>query len=356
MELVKRANVFLEQEARKPRVDTEPMKAKIRDYQGRIKKLVKKVEKEPDETVCDGYHTRIKELQKEVNELKAAIREAEAHNQEPPKPLDIERAKVYLADLRGLLNQEIPMAAEAIRTLTGPIMIRQEKIAGKRGARWIATFSPDLTALLRKLAQDKGYPESPSLAAIPADKQSVEVVIDKIPKYERLGPRFQQLRDNGASIQTIGAAHKMTWEYVRQVLEFADTGKRPNWGSGKRRGTGRGNPAKYLAIGPDVVRMREQEKMSFVKIGEKLGVSDVTAKRAYDNERPEAVQEAAEQGKEPWRGRYSHLNMEVFAEIRKSLREGQKPKEIAKRVDCGTSTVYRVRREMQAEADGDQAA
>ena len=45
--MVQKGNAFLEQEARKPRVDTEPMKAKLRDYQGRTKKLVKKVEKEP---------------------------------------------------------------------------------------------------------------------------------------------------------------------------------------------------------------------------------------------------------------------------------------------------------------------
>ena len=56
-------------------------------------------------------------------------------------------SKVYLPDLRELLNQEVPMAAEAIRTLTGPIKIRQEKIPGKRGARWIATFSPDLVGI-----------------------------------------------------------------------------------------------------------------------------------------------------------------------------------------------------------------
>ena len=35
--------------------------------------------------------------------------------------------------MRALLNQEIPMAAEAIRTLTGPIKIRQEPIPGRDG-------------------------------------------------------------------------------------------------------------------------------------------------------------------------------------------------------------------------------
>ena len=354
-DLVQSSNVFLEQEAHKPLVDTTPMKAKVRDYTDRIKKLVKKVEKEPDESLCDAYHVRIKELQKEVNELTTAIREAEAHNQKPPEPLDVDRAKDYLDDLRGLLNQEIPMAAEAIRTLTGPIKIRQEKIPGKRGARWIATFSLNLLALLRKLATDKGYPDAPALAAIPADMQTVEVVIDKIPKYERLAPLFKQMRENGASVEAIAHAYGLSWQYTREILDFAETGKRPKWRSGKRTGLGCGNPVKYIDIAPDVVRMREEEKMSFVRIAAKLGVGESTVRRAYDYIRPEAVREAAETGQTPSRGRYSHLGEDVLKEIRKLLGEGMKPKDIAKQVGCGISTVYRARREMQAEAGEDEA-
>jgi hypothetical protein len=53
--LIEKANIFLEQEARMPRVDAEPMKSKVRDYTARIKKLVEKVEKEPDEELCEAY-------------------------------------------------------------------------------------------------------------------------------------------------------------------------------------------------------------------------------------------------------------------------------------------------------------
>ncbi len=359
--LVQKANVFLEQEGRKPRVDTVPMKTKVRDYQARIRKLVKLVEKELDEGLCDGYDVRIKELQREVNELKSMVREAEVHNEDPPAPLDAQRAKVYLADLRKLLNQEIPMAAEAIRTLTGPIKIRQEVIPGKRGARWIGTFSPDLLALLRKVARDSGYPDTKSLMAMPTDPQSVEVTIEKIPRYERLASKFKEMRDNGASIQTIARAHQMSWEYVRQIVDFAETGKRPDWGkgkqrkSGKRQGSGRGTPAKYEEIGPDVVRMRDDEKISFIKIAAKLGVSRSTVTRAYDNLRPETVRKAAEKGTLPQRGRYSHLGEEVFQKIRELLNAGTKPKEIAKQLGCGTRTVHRVRGKMNAEAGKGQA-
>ena len=354
--VIKNANAFLEQEARKPLVDSEPMKSKVRDFTARIKKLVQKVEKEPDEALCDGYHARIKELQKEVNELKTTIREAEAHNQAPPAPLDAERAKVYLTDLRGLLNQEVPMAAEAIRTLTGPIKIRQEKVPGKRGARWIATFSPDLTALLRKLAKDKGYSDFPTLAAIPADTRPIEVIVDKVPKYELLAPTFKQLRDNGASVQSIAHSHGMSWDYADQILKFADTGQRPQWGTGKGRGNGMAKACIYKDIAPDVVRMRNEEKKSFEEIAAAMKVGIATVCRAYDFGCPDAVREAAMEGKLPKRGSSSRLGEKKFEEIRKLLRDGTTDPEVAAKVGCGQSTVARERRKMKAEADGDQAA
>ena len=77
--------------------------------------------------------------------MKAKIADAECHQHRPPKPLSPKQAQRYLTDFRKTLNQEIPAAAEAIRSLTGIIKIRQERVPGRNfGARWIATFSPDL--------------------------------------------------------------------------------------------------------------------------------------------------------------------------------------------------------------------
>ena len=112
---------------------------------GEDQELVARVEDEPRKELCTAYDRRIKELQKEVNELLVKIRDAERQNRKPVKPLSLDKAMSYLSTLRETLNQEIPVAAEAIRTLTGPIKIRQEPIPGRsKGARWIATFSPDL--------------------------------------------------------------------------------------------------------------------------------------------------------------------------------------------------------------------
>ena len=354
-DLLKKANFFFEQEACKPRVDAAPLKAQARKLTANIRKYQAFIEEEQDEALCRSHNTRVKELQGCLNDVQAKLRDADRQNRKPPK-LNLDRSNAYLPDLRDLLDHEIPMAAEAIRTLTGPIQIRQEKIPGKRGARWIATFSPDLVALLRRIARDKDYPDAASLAAAPTETQPVDVVIEKIAKYELLAPVFKQQRDNGASIQSIAAASGITWEYARQILAFADTGKRPNWGSAKRRGSGLGNPTKYIEIASEVAYLRDEKRMSFVKIGAQLGVSDGTVRRAYDHARPEAVREAAEKGRIPWRGRYSNLDEAVFQEIRRMLRAGTKPKEIAKTLGCGTSTVYRVRGEMNAETGEDQVA
>ena len=344
----KRANDFFEQESRKPRIDVAPLKTEARKLKTNIKKYQTFIEEEPDETLCRSHNARLKELQARLNVVQAKIRDAERQNRKPPKPLDLDRSRLYLPDLRELLNQDIEMAAETIRTLTGPIKIRQEKIPGKRRARWIAMFSPDLVPLLQSVARKGGNQDAASLAGVPAETETVEVIIEKIPKYESLAPKFKQLRDNGVSVQTIAAAHQMSWDYANQILVFADTGKRPDWGSGKRTGKGRRKGKTYKDISPDVVRMRDVEKKSFERIASILGVGVDKVRRAYDYGHPEIVRKAADKNETPRRGRYSHLGVEKFERIRNLLKQKVKVTEIAQRVGCGTSTVYRVRQQMQS--------
>ena len=68
------------------------------------------------------------------------------------------------------------------------------------------------------------------------------------------------MHDNGASVQSIAHAHGMSWQYAKQILKFADTGQRPNWGPGKRSGKGNANQLTYKDIASDVVHMRDEKK------------------------------------------------------------------------------------------------
>jgi hypothetical protein len=347
--LIARASAFLEEEARKPRVDTAPLKAEIGRREAAVKKLVVRIEKEADEALTEAYDKRVKELQRELNRLRAALRQAEKQNDfKLPPPLDKERILEYLRDVPALFRQDIPMAAEAIRTLTGLITIRQEPVPGKkRGARWVATFQPDLVRLLQYVAKDE-----PGVGVLAWGNDTpgpaMEVPIDNVPKYEKLAPIFKEMHDKGASIESIASAHHISWQYAKEIIHFAETGERPKWRQGRR--TGRGRRVKYTEIADTVVAMKEKEKMPFKQIAAKLGVSKSTACRAFDLARPEAVREAVEQGKKPHRGQYSHLGEATKEKVRDLLRQGKSPSAIAAETGCGTSTVRRIRDEMQAKA------
>ena len=175
--LLGKANAFIEQEAQRPQVDLKPLEAEVKSRQAKIKRLVRRVEETDDEAMANQYERRACELQKELNAFMVTINEAKARNRKALKPLPLERAQGYLADLRQTLNQDVKMAAAAIRELTGPIKIRQEAVPGQqRRTRWIATFSPDLARLLCKIA-----PNDPSIVAFTDavdEPVNVEVVID----------------------------------------------------------------------------------------------------------------------------------------------------------------------------------
>jgi hypothetical protein len=284
--LVVDANAAIEEEAKKPRVDTAPWKNQLRRHEAKINKLVRRVEDEPNEEFCSEYEKRINELKRECNGLKAQIAKAESRQHRPPRPLSLKQTQKYLADFRTSLNQGIAAAAEAIRTLTGAIKIRQERVPGRNlGARWIASFSPDL---FRALGQVDADVRSAQLAC--RDKLTTtanEVVIDKIHKYEKLAPVFKELREKGASIQTIATAHGMSWQYAKEILKFADTGERPKWKSRKKCRKGGRQQIKFTEIAAEVAKLRDKQNRPFSEIATRLNASENTVRRAYDHARPD---------------------------------------------------------------------
>ena len=181
------------------------MEAKIEDLFQRVEN--ERAKDSPDLKLCAAYDKRISDLQGQLQDQETAIRTAQRNNRVEVRPLNVKWARTALADLAELLRQGVPMAAEAIRTLTGPITIRQEEYESKRGARWIATFTPDLIAVLRQSAIQNGTSDRAVLASIANTADIAQVVIDTIPVYVKLGPEFKALHDQAASIQEIADSH-----------------------------------------------------------------------------------------------------------------------------------------------------
>jgi DNA invertase Pin-like site-specific DNA recombinase len=350
--LVGRANALLAEEARRPRAGTGPLRAELRRREAAVAKLFLRVEAADDEELCRAYDRRIKEHQREVARLRGELRQAEEQNAAPPALLDRGRVRSLLADLRGLLSQEIPAAAEAIRAWSGRITIRQEEVPGRKtGAKWVASFSPDLLGWLRRAAQEKGCPDSVTLEYLGQRNwikpEELEVPLELQPSYAQLARAAAELAARGASVETIARSEGTTWQTARAALDFARTGRCRQ--SGPRKGTPRkrGAPQRRAALGAEVARLRDRDQLAFARIAAMLGVSEATATRAYDRAHPEAVREAAREGRTPKRGRYSHLGPHTFERIRAALAAGGRPRDVAAGAGCGLSTVYRVRSAMR---------
>ena len=148
------------------------------------------------------------------------------------------------------------------------------------------------------------------------------------------------MRDAGASNETIAHALGTTWETVRDALRFADTGETAKPKPQSKRTMKRG-PNKGRLIADEVVRLRDEEKLSFPKIAKRLRVSVGTSTRAYDSKQPQVVAEAAKSGQSPPRGRSTRLPNETFAAIERLSRKGKSVSEIVAALGCSRNTVVR---------------
>jgi DNA invertase Pin-like site-specific DNA recombinase len=348
-ELVQQANQHLAELANRPTVDVAPFQSQMKGLQIKIDRLVSRVANLPDEKedLREGYERQIIQLQKEVNGLRYELRKADNNNSAPPPPIAPDAVKRYLDDIRDVLNQEIPQAAEAIRQLTGPIEVRQEKVEGRRGARWIATFTPNVRELLRHVSQTQDYPDSVTLESLCRAKwitaPSVDVPIEKVPEYERLAPKFKELRDGGRTIHEIASRHKVAWQVAYETLQFAETGDRPLWYASD-------DPVRYAGwkhfqdVAPVVAELRDQEKMNWLEITDETlrrtgyVISAVTALRAYEHAHRRETRQSSGIGTD-FRPRSGQEKFEQFCElVKKGVTNGA---ELGRRVGVSRSTAHR---------------
>ena len=356
-DLIEEANAHLRLLAARPAVDVAPIQSRMNELRSKIDRLVKRVSNLPEdrEEARDGYERQIVQLQREMNGLRTEFREKQSQNATPPPLLSPDAAERYLNDMRAVLDQEVPQAAEAIRQLTGPIEIRQQKIEGKRGARWIASFSPNLPELLRHVSHQNAYPDSVTLEYLChanwTTSPSVEFPIDRIPKYEELAPKFREMREAGKTIREIASAHHVSWQVAYETIEFARTGQRPCWYTAD-------DPIRYLGwehyeeIAPLVAELRDQNELDWPEIVEQVrehtghAVSTGTALRAYEYAHRRETRQSAGIGTK-FRPRCGTDKFQQFRElVKQGITNGS---ELARRVGISRNTANRWKKRVNDE-------
>ncbi|MBI1370438.1 MAG: hypothetical protein GC162_17520 [Planctomycetes bacterium] len=287
--LMKSANEYLKQERQRPKVDVQPQRAEARRLQSKIDKLLSRIEAAEDNDILDVYDTRIGQYKRQLQSVQKEIRAAEVVNAEPPADMTLDSAQVaqYVQDLRAVLSEDIPAAAKAIRMLTGRITITQEAIPGrKRGAKWVASFSPNLLSLLAHVGREKNYPDSMLLEYLcrrnwicPVEAQ---VDIQKVPYFMEIAQEVVKAIDAGVkksdlakrfdtSIATIYAAYRYGKHGIAET-EYTPDLKQYN------PPIEESTPEK---IADEVARLRHDEHVMFEEIAERFGVSRYTIERAH---------------------------------------------------------------------------
>ncbi len=349
--LFTKANAFLAEEAARPQADVAPIRAELRRSEKTIEGLFARSERTNDEGLKDEYDRRIAQHRRAADKLRVRLRDLEVANRPTPPPLDRDHIPVYLSDIRTLLQQEIPVAAEAIRELTGPITIHQEAEPGrKRGAKWIATFQPSLVRFLRKIAKDRSYPDSLTLEILSTGNwitaEPVQVVIDQDPAKRGLAARAVELAKTHSQ-RTTAAALGVSVETVNNAVKVAN-GERPRKRAARRRASGQSHSKRvtYRDIASEVAHRYDHLGQSFRQIARELGVWPPMVQRAYDHAHPELVAQAIKTGKPVERARKSRLAPAKLARMEEMIRAGARTIDIVRELSCSKKTVLGVKKRL----------
>lgn len=366
-QLVATANEFLQVEAAKPVQDEGPWRKKLANRTAQSRRLMTAIElsSRPVEQLVE----KLEACRAEIEDVQRQLAARRVANTPAPPPISAEEVERLVVDLPALLKGNVKVAAPILAEVLGPIEVTV--LPCKKGDKpvWQARFSANLTPIVAHVAAYKQYPSAPTWEylnlrrwILPADA-TVPLVVT--PQHRLLAPGVLAMAEAGASIQQIAAAHGICWSAARDVLEFARTGKLPDWtkrpwsgGVSARAGDRKVIP-KYVKHAQRVVELVDGEKLSNKVVAQRIreetgeAIAPGTVMRAYCHAHQAEVQRAAAQGERfarPTVG--TRLPPETVREIRRLLASGISKSKIARAVGCGTSTVYREEVRMREENGG----
>jgi DNA invertase Pin-like site-specific DNA recombinase len=350
--VLEEANRFLAEEASRPREDLGPLEAEIRSTRSRRDRLVRLLDEEGDADL-GAVVEQVRRHERRLAELNRRLAEMKAKNAPAPPPITSADLEAMLSDLRGLLEQDVAAAAPLLLDLTGPIVIDQVVEPGRKRPTWIAKFTVDAVPILTRIGTasrdcpTRGTWEYLSTRGWTMPER-IEARVEATSVRQRKAAEVAALVDKGTSLFTAAVALGISAEAARAALEHARAGRPAAAAVSSAREAGLGEPPPYIRLATEVARLRDEELLSFPRIAGRIGYSEATARRAYDWAHRDDVVSAAAEGRPYRRGRYTRLPAATHAEVARLLAEGERHQEVASRLGCGLSTVYRARRALRS--------
>ena len=335
--VVASANAFLKDGSKlSAEVDIADVRRQIerkQKYLGRLKAAMESKDAAQLQTALDS----ISETEGAIIELKAKLATAERQAAVETAPLTTESVKALMQNLSDLLRDDVGAAAPALAKLTGPVLVTQK--SGKGGKNeWVGHFKLNAVPILVDLARRAGCPTAGTLEFLCTGGWTIggkiEVWLRTPQKHELIAAEVKLLAEGGMGVDAIARMLKTTWDTAKRALDFASAGNTRSAKQNVPSASAKRIKKPLTDVEAEVVRLRDEENWSFVRIAKALGIGSTTASKAYERGRGEGMPRHK-------RGRFTHLGKEVFATIERMLGEGRTIPEIAIAAGCSVNTVQR---------------
>lgn len=342
--LVGKANAYLQAEGKRPKGDAARFRAELKNLTSKRDRLLRLYEEGDGE--LEDVAAKLKKYQAQLTVLQNRLREVEGAA-EPLAPITAANVETVVADLHALLREDVAAVAPVIRELTGMVTVTlDENEEGQRGQAWIARFTVNLVPVAARLTRRRGCPTSGTWEFLSTrgwkSPHPCETRVDYVPKFESLADTVKDMADGGATVSSIAAALGETIATVRNALVYARSGERPKtkphgWRTGTRTG-----PPKYVTLAPEVARLHDEQHVPFAQIAARLGVSEPTARAAYDHFHRDEIRAAVLAGRPVDRGQFVQVSEDIRREILKRLNEGDSVEFVAHSLGCPVGTVHSI--------------
>ena len=353
-DLLAQANAYLAELASLPTNDVAPLQALIEKKRSVRDRIIKRLAEAEDDQMLDRIFESVTKLEKEIEELKNQIKQF-AVDEASLAPIRREDLQAIIGSLRDLLYEDVALAGSVLGATAGPVKLMQsEPLPGKKRNQWTAEFMFNHAKVFVEIARQLNCPSTNTWEFLSLRSwtfgETVSVAIRLIGNAERIAKPAFEMISAGSTRNTVAVALAVDLETLDSAIRYWEDGGRcflpPKDLSIRREQPG----SKVEKIGAEVVRLVDDEKLSFVLIAKQLNVSSSLVSRAYKQQKSTETIALAKEGKTLPSGPRLKLSTEVHKRIRELLVEDKLSfRAIAREVGCDHHAVSEAKKRMLRE-------
>ncbi len=343
-EFLTAANAALVEIASEPVVNVEPLRQQLSKKEAARVRLARKLESVEDDQLLDQVFATVAKLEREIIDLKETISRSNV-DKSSLAPICRDNFATLIGSLWELLYEDVSLAGSVLAAITGPIRLRQgDPLPGKRRPQWTAEFTLNHAKVFVEIARQRNCPSTDTWEFLASRSwtfgEAATVGIRMFTNAERIAK-------SAAEMVLAGSTHAMAAVALMVDKETVDTALR-HWEAGQRcylppkdLTFRRDLPASKVAVLADkVVRLVEEENLSFIAIASKLETTPNVVSRSYKQSKLNQTIALAKEGKTLSIPPRLKLPAEVHARIRELLvAGGMSYREIARQVGCNHHAV-----------------